>query len=244
MTRRAGDTSASDSTSEPRGGGAEFDLVLQLSLKTLHFAGELTGTELGAPARASDSRSSSRRSTAQAAAPCARSSADRCSAARPTATGSPMPGARARCSSSSTTITSASRPSARAVPAIHAEFKKAVPTDGDAATACARRSRTSCSATRARPARPGHQLRPLDVRLRPAGKRQDGDLAGHPEPARRRHRHSARARGRGQHHQVLRSGQSRSAPRARRRRVARQGFTAGRPLDPLPASAGDGRAAS
>ena len=35
------------------------------------------------------------------------------------------------------------------------------------------------------PARPRGQRRPLDVRLRPSRQRQDGHLAGHPQPARR-----------------------------------------------------------
>ena len=73
---------------------------------------------------------------------------------------------------------------------------------------------------------PGRQRRPLDVRLRPARQRQDGHLAGHPQPARRRHPHSARARGRGQHHPLLRPGEPRADRRAGQRRASTSAPTA------------------
>ena len=71
--------------------------------------------------------------------------------------------------------------------------------------------------SRARPARARDQRRAFDVRLRAAGKRQDGHLAGDPQPARRRHRDPARARDRRPDRSPLRSGQSRGVATERRR---------------------------
>ena len=71
-----------------------------------------------------------------------------------------------------------------------------------------------------RSARPGDQLRPLDVRLRASRKWQDGHRAGRPQAAVRRDRHTARDRGGRGDHPPLRPGQSRADCRGRGRRAA------------------------
>ena len=83
-------------------------------------------------------------------------------------------------------------------------------------------SASRARAARARSARPGDQCRPLAVRLRPARQRQVGDLAGDSQPARRRHRDSARAGGRGADRPAVRPRQPRRAPARRRRRARRR----------------------
>ena len=92
-----------------------------------------------------------------------------------------------------------------------------------------------------RPARARNQRRPLDVRLRTARKRQDGHFTGDPVAARRRDRHPPRARSGGQHHPAVRPGQPRR-DRGSRRRLgfddARHGRSA---LGALQAADGHGR---
>ena len=85
--------------------------------------------------------------------------------------------------------------------------------------------------------RAGRQRRPLAVRLRPAGKRQDGHRAEHPQPARRRRRRAARDRGRGPDHPRLRSGRARADRDAGERLADRSRSGRGSPLGALPAAA-------
>ena len=84
-----------------------------------------------------------------------------------------------------------------------------------------------------RSARPGRQRRPLAVRLRPPGQRQDGHRAGRQEPARRRHRRAARGRAGRPPRAGLRPGHPRD-PAAARLRRPRHRRPAGRALAALP----------
>ena len=95
--------------------GLTLDLILQLVLKTLHFAGELTGTELAA-ASASSSPSSPRRSICSRSSSRCKSSAAGSSAAPRTDIESPIADARApRCSWKAATTSASPRCRSRSI---------------------------------------------------------------------------------------------------------------------------------
>ena len=176
--------------------GIPLDLILQLALKSLHFAGELSGTELSPPPRARVSRHPAGARPAQGpAADFDRRRRDR----RRRVVSLPDQ----RCRTSTGGPVSRKQPlrrrragPARAVPGLHA--RPTVPPRLASRRAKVRRafSHLVISDARARPARAGDQRRAFDVRVRAARKRQDGDLAGDSQPARGRHRHSSCARDR------------------------------------------------
>ncbi len=188
--------------------GLSLDLVLQLTLKSLHFAGELTGTDL------------SRRLGLEF--PVIAPALEFLKGQQLIAIvgGGFVGGASYRYG-----ITDAGRTrsgavprdqplrrrragTARAVP----DLSECLPRGGPAGRHARARSSSVLPSRHQRqgprPARPGDQCRPLDVRLRSSRKWQDRHLAGHPHAARRRHRHPARDRGRRPHHPVVRSRQS------------------------------------
>ena len=195
---------------DARGAGLSVD-CLQLALKTLHFAGELTGTDLAA-ASACASRSSSRRSIAAARNTTSRSSAARCSAAlvqlsdhrRRAHPGDAVPRTEP--------LRRRGAGAVRAVPRYMRAFN---------AQCAAARRRASASAARFShlvlsdrvldqlgPAvNAGHSL----FIYGPPGNGKTVIAQEHPQPARRRHRDSARDRGRGPHRSGLRSGHPRGA---------------------------------
>ena len=163
--------------------GLSLDLLIQLALKTLHFAGELTGGELAR-------RLGVNFSVVEPAL-------DFLKAQRQVEIGGGTMVGRA---SYRYRITDAGRPRAALfLEANHYVGVAPVPFEqyrhymlGFAKTAprTATRDRVReafshlvISQERARPARSGDQRRPLDVRLRPPGQRQDGHLAGGPQAA-------------------------------------------------------------
>ena len=158
--------------------GLSLDLILQLVLKTLHFAGELTGTELARRLglkflghRAGDraaqgtapGRDRRRRHRRRRLVPLSHHRR-RTHARRAVPREQPLRRRRAG--------------AARAVSAVHG----GVPGRGAAHRDARPRARGVLASRdqrpRARPARSGDQRRPFDVRLRPARKRQDRHLAG------------------------------------------------------------------
>ena len=188
--------------------GLTVDLILQLTLKSLHFAGELTGTDL------------SRRLGLEF--PVIAPALELLKGQHQIAIvgGGFVGGAsyryritdagrtRAALFLETSHYVGAAPVPARAVPGVHERLPRGSPTRRHARARAsgvfAPRDQRRCP----RSARAGDQRRTLDVRLRPSGERQDGHLGSHPQPARRRDRDPARARSRGQHRPALRSGES------------------------------------
>ena len=194
MTMTTTDTRSADEPSRTAAGagdtieeaGLSLDLLMQLALKTLHFAGELTGAELAGRLGlnfsviepALDFLKAQHQVEIAGGAMIGRGVV-------------PLPHHRRRAHARGAVprdepVRRRGAGAVRAVPALHARFRE----DGAADRHARPRPRGVLAPGRqpagARPARPGDQRRPLDVRLRPARQRQDGHLAGDPQAARRR----------------------------------------------------------
>ena len=215
-------------------------MVEQLLIKTLHFAGELTGYRDGRAARHELPVDRAGRGHAEDPAPRRDRRRDDPRAAVVPAIASRRWAASTRACSSTATCTRHRARAARLqylryMTGFFAKTPHTVHPDQvrDAF------SHLVLSDQRARPARPGRERGPLAVRLRPSRQRQDRHLAGDPQPARRRHLDSARDRRRRQHHPRLRSRQPRRRSAAGAEGDVARSDAAARikPLDPVPASA-------
>ena len=201
--------------------GLTFDQVLQLVLKLLHLAGELSGAELGE--RLGLQLLGARAGPPPPALDLSLRGARRRTGRRPVLHLSdhrrrPRPGhAVPRAEPLRRRGAGAVSP----VRAVHAGLRRAVDAAaGHAGPGAAGAVAPGAERPGARPARPGGQRRALAVRLRPAGQRQDGHRPGRQEPARRRHRHPLRHRPGRPPRAGLRPGRPRGAASAGRPRIS------------------------
>ena len=165
--------------------GLSVDLLVQLVLKTLHFAGELTGSALG-------ERLGLHYNAIQPAVDLLKSVRQ-----IEIVGGSLLGGAsfKYRITDSGRTraalfleqnryVGAGARP-AGAVPGVHARVHPRGAARGDARARPPGVLSPGRQRSDPRPARPGHQRRPVAVHLRPCRQRQDGDGPGDPQSARR-----------------------------------------------------------
>ena len=222
--------------------GLSRDLITQLVLKTLHFSGELSGTELsrrlGLPFMAIEPVVDGHQAAASG-----RDFRRRTRLPRPIATGSPTPAAPARCCSSSRATTSGVAPvPLAAVPrSTWRRSRAAVPHQVDRAKVRDAFSHLVISQRVLDQLGPavnaGHSMfvygppgNGKTVISQAIHNLLDGDIL-----------HPACARGRRQHHPLLRSGQSRAAARRRRTTSLDLGERTRSALGALPAADGHGR---
>ena len=189
--------------------GLSLDIVIQLVLKTLHFTGELPGSELAQRLGLRLQRHRAGTDAHQVAAP-GRGRGRRHDRRAVVPLPDHRRGAHAGAAVPRDQPLRRRRAGAprRSTKRYMAEYKQRR-RDRDARPRAPGIRAPRHQRSRDGPARARDQRRPLDVRLRASGQRQDGHLAGDPETARRRHPHPACARDRGRHRPALRPGHAR-----------------------------------
>ena len=193
--------------------GLTLDLLLQLTLKHMHFAGELTGSELAA-------RLGLRFTAIEPAVQALKSQhqIEIVGGDDGRAGVVSIPNHRRRPNpsgdlSGAQSIRRLRAGPARAICGVPARLEERRASHSDAQPGPRRLSASCHRTTCARSARPGDQCRTLAVRLRPSWQRQVGHLTGDSQPARRRHRDSACAGGRRADRAAVRPRQPRCARR-------------------------------